>query len=411
MLNCSEPSLDLFLDIHSSIIEIAGPWDEFLPDNHPLTSRNWELLERSGLAQFNYWYVRIFKNKELIGQAAFQVLTLNANGFSFVGLDPAVKGLAQVVLKNTKPTLLICGNLFRQNQLGFYFQNSEHDPLILNVAQKLTHWRTGKERPSVTLIKDCYLEQLTGEQLKKMKFSAYLGDKTMKMIVRDDWQSLNDYFSQLSKKYAQRATKIRLAIEGIQKRKFELEEVVSRSSEIYSLYREVVQKQSVRPFEVNAQYFVEMKKTFGPDFEVWGYFKEDQLVAFSTYHCHSKTEMEIHYIGFKADANETYNLYFNILFDGLERSILAGCQILMLGRGGTDAKASLGAQFYENNHYFWLKSGATRYLFKLIQQLYVKEEIENRVLRNPFKNLALQPSLNVQNQLSEVDSSYTNSKA
>ncbi len=53
---------------------------------------------------------------------------------------------------------------------------------------------------------------------------------------------------------------------------------------------------------------------------------------------------ELFYVGFDMELNSEYQLYFNLLFSGLERAIRLEKKELKLGRTSFDAKASLGAK-------------------------------------------------------------------
>lgn len=382
---CRVSSPDLELKIYPSVKEIKEEWDSRLPDNHSLKSINWEALENSYLPEFRFWFVQIYELGNWIGQAAFQVVEIKSNSFNFSGLDRTVKGLVLSLLKTSNTQVLVCGNLFRQNQIGFYFQNNTNEEKIFSVVKKLTHWRKGIANPAVSLIKDFKIKSTVDFQIKSSGFKPLFEDTTMTMKVLPEWSNLEDYFRSLTKKYAQRFQKVRMA--GLDVTRLELQEkdLAKYSGQIGKLYTELIDRQNFKPFSVQADYFLEMKKSLKNNFEIIGYFSENQLIAFSTFHFYETDEMEIHYIGFDQMINEDKMLYFNILFDGLERAISKGVSTLFLGRGGFDAKASLGAELTKNQHFIWKKPGIFAFLFQLIYQNYQKSEGKIRIERNPFK--------------------------
>jgi hypothetical protein len=85
------------------------------------------------------------------------------------------------------------------------------------------------------------------------------------------------------------------------------------------------------------------------------------MIGFATYLEHGDT-LEMHYIGMDYKFNNEYNIYFNMLFDGVKHAIEKKKKLLELGRTAREAKASLGAQAVYFNDYIFIKGGFTRFL-------------------------------------------------
>jgi hypothetical protein len=150
-----------------------------------------------------------------------------------------------------------------------------------------------------------------------------------------------------------------------------------------SLYLELVNKQMITIGTLNSSYFANMKKQLNERFECFGFFKEDELVAFSSHiYYPTKNEMEIHYIGINGQLNNQYQLYFNILCHGVETAINKQFVSLELGRTAKEAKANMGAVAQVNQSYVWLSSRILRSIFK-----YMSSNSDNsKINRQPFKN-------------------------
>jgi hypothetical protein len=96
-------------------------------------------------------------------------------------------------------------------------------------------------------------------------------------------------------------------------------------------------------------------------------------------------QLEFHYIGIDYDYNHTHSLYFNMLFDGVEKAIMAGKKELELGRTAREAKANLGCRPVYFNDFIRIKSKTARLLADWIGgrfQTAMGEEWKNR---HPFK--------------------------
>jgi hypothetical protein len=133
---------------------------------------------------------------------------------------------------------------------------------------------------------------------------------------------------------------------------------------------------------LNSSYFVNMKKVLNERFECFGFFKDDELIAFSSHiYYPSKNEMEIHYIGINGQLNNQYQLYFNILCHGVETAINQQYKTLELGRTAKEAKANMGAVAQVNQSYVWLSNRILRSIFK-----YMSSSSDNSSInRQPFK--------------------------
>ena len=86
-----------------------------------------------------------------------------------------------------------------------------------------------------------------------------------------------------------------------------------------------------------------LKREFEKSFCVWGFFKEDKLIAFYSAWKFNGT-LDMYYIGFDYESNRIHNLYFNMLFFGVATAIDCRCKTLIMGRTALEAKARLGCE-------------------------------------------------------------------
>ena len=153
------------------------------------------------------------------------------------------------------------------------------------------------------------------------------------------------------------------------------------------LYNNIVDEQTITLGRLNAAYFIQMKSLMPDTFRVYGYFKDEQLIAFSSQIDYpEKNSMEIHYIGLDYQYNQTHNLYFNILFDGICCAMQRGFKTLEMGRTAKEAKANTGAVAVENFNYIWIKPGILRVVFYFLNNWYAQNIGDKWQERHPFKS-------------------------
>ncbi len=373
------------LVIHSQFADAKKEWQKILPANHHLLNNDLIALENTNAEHLNYNYVTILSHNIPIGVMYLQQLNFNQKHFSHSFLDkPYLKLLKPLILK-WRTNVLVCGNLFRVNFQGFYFTKKEDRTYIFECLKLYKQQVKNKVKFSGILVKDCS-RTFKIEDFSCNAFMPFTEDLTMEIDINPQWQNFNDYVNALSRKYKQRANKIIIAIEPIEKRNLTLEEVIEHKKRIEKLYLDITQKQNIALGILNANYFIEMKRLLADKFDVIGYFENNEIIAYS---CHiyypEKKEMETHYIGFDNEKNKVYSLYFNIIFNGIETAIKKGYKKLELGRTAREAKASAGAYAVENLNYIWIKQGFARWAVKYLSKRFSNSIGNEWKNRNPFR--------------------------
>lgn len=380
-LNCDTHSAYTVFDALDGVQEI---WSALLPDNHPLAIANLRVLEKTQPEAIQFRYIIVQdKQSNPIGCIYLQMLHFNAKHYNHDILNkPNVAHIKSYLIKQ-HTNILICGNLFRMNFQGFYFPKDSDRPCLLGVLKHFAKNNSAKIKFSTIFIKDC-LDELPATTLKENRFKNAPKDIAMQITLRDSWQSFADYKADLSRKYVQRANKIITAKTTLTQKEFTLENIIDNAALLEQLYLHVALKQDVKMGLLNGQYFVEMKRNLQNNFSVVGYYLEDKLLAFSSY-IFDNDAMEIHYIGIDYEYNDTYKIYFNILFDGLQIAIQQKKKTIALGRTTKDAKASAGATPILINNYFWLKLGIPTLAFNFLYKWYNSQTNDGWKKRDPFR--------------------------
>lgn len=384
MTICQLPDKGIRENRYSDIRDIAAEWDFLLPENHPLRSRFLMAIQDSGLPDVEFYYLLLFRNGMPAGLAYFQHFHFHAGHYDSKALGKGpLAYLSQLVLCQ-QTGILVCGNLFHLAQEGFYFPVQGDRELLLPAVRSLE-----KElRPGAVLLKDIQ-KPLPEPALREHRFRIFEEDQVMGLILSPEWNSFDDYLSSLSKKYRQRASKILQASEKLRLVELDEKAVLSHSKEMEGLYQQVRQRQALRIGSLTGAYFSEMKKVFGPGFQIRAWLNDDgKMLAFSSHFIHPGQQREVHYIGFDTEANEQHLLYFNILFDGIRCAIEDHNFEVMFGRTGFDAKASAGAVPSGNLHYFRVKRGLPGLTFQVLRKALAGKEKPDWKNRSPFKKAA-----------------------
>jgi len=394
---CHTHKKDTNFKIYTDLNEVKQDWDGFLPHNHHLNSRNLLVLQESKLADISFAYLVVERKDQTIGVIYLQLVDFNSNHYSADMLKNSSFSLLKDFILKQKAAIIICGNLFRLDFPGFYFQNPDDQKNIFQVLKEFENQYKSKISYSCILLKDVP-SYFPSEVAKKQRFKQYDKDLLMELRFDPKWRTFEDYVEELSKKYKQRANKITNAGKVLLRKSIISSDFEKYGNQIEDLYLNVVERQLFKVGKLNKMYFQEMLERPAKDFEIIGYFLGDKLLAFSSIFRHSPDISEIYYIGFDFKLNDTYSLYFNIIFDGIKDAIEKKISILKLGRTGYDAKLSAGAVPVATQHFYKNKRGLNALFLNFLVKAFSEKEESKMKERNPFKSRQMLESPSLENE-------------
>jgi len=372
------------LRIYNSLPEVAKEWDHFLPDHHSLKSPFLLATESAALEGIRFRYIMVEINRECVGLVYFQLLKISNQSLGANKLLNENSNLIGQFLLTHGINLAICGHLFRNNFTGFYFKKPTNNHLVFSVLDSFSKLAPAKLKPDVAIVKECD-SGFNSQELKANSFQPFNQDFLYTFPVKQTWKQFDDYVQNLSSKYQKRAIKVRKNGQMIERKWLNEEQISKHIDQIEALYLEVVNKQVFKPATLNAAYLFKMKHVYGDRFQILGYFDQERLCGFASYIVLDNNKIELHYVGFSEKDNESFSLYFNMLFDGVELAIQKCYSHLHLGRTGKDAKSSLGAFGTNANNYFKVKRSVKGWFITCVLNLMIETTNQQGPERNPFK--------------------------
>jgi hypothetical protein len=372
--------LAISISIVKNILSTQNDWDSFLPTNHHLKSNHLLAFENAQIDDIENNYLQVFLKDKLIGLVFLQQFTFQHKHLNFTDGQQLKSKLIKLFLPKQLP-LLVCGHLFRINFQGFYFKNELHNNHLFDAIELFK--KEQKYKPCGIIIKDCatiFVEQKSS----MLGYQFFDGDVTMEIQRREQWKTFDDYLKDLHKKYLQRAKKIIKAFEGIEQKSLSAAEIIENKTAIENLYWNVVNKQTIKLGTVNAQYFCELKKDLQENFEFYALYKNETMVGFYTFIFY-ENDMETHFIGLDYEANKIHNIYFNILFFGIQKMIEKQYNKLELGRTAKEAKVNVGALPKQIFNYINVKNSFAKITLNYFLKRFNTVEDSKQTERNPLK--------------------------
>ncbi len=372
--------MKITITITNKISDCSTIWDGVLPQKHHLHSSHLLAFEKSNIEDVENNYIQVFLKDKLIGivylqQFLFQHKHLNFNN------DKQIKSRLIKLLLPKRLPLLVCGHLFRIGYQGFYFKNESHNNLVFDAIELFKQQNNYK--PCGVIIKDC-AAVFVEHQSKIFDYHFFNGDVTMEIHRREQWKTFDDYLKDLHKKYLQRAKKIIKAFDGIEQKALSANEIIENKISIEKLYWNVVNKQTIKLGVVNTNYFYELKRDLGDDFEFYALYKNNLMIGFYTFIFYD-SEMETHFIGLDYEENKTHSIYFNILFFGIQKMIERQYNKLELGRTAKEAKVNVGALPKQIFNYVNVKNKLAKITLNYFLKRFNTVEDNKQMDRTPLK--------------------------
>jgi hypothetical protein len=252
------------------------------------------------------------------------------------------------------------------------------------IASAIESVNTKQDLSIVTFPIQGISSQNTHQLISQFGYELPIQDFTMELDLDPEWTNFDHYLATLKKKYFKRANAIILKGKGLEFKALSLAEIIKNNDKINALYLQIVKAQAFVANTALPNHFVILKEIYKEDFVLEGIFVNGKMVGFSSYFIQNQ-QLSVHYIGLDYSQNDTFDLYFNILFRMVQIGIETKKTCINFGRTSLEAKASLGAKPKYLSNYF-----KTFGLTKIIEKQIIKQakSIESNAwkTRNPFKN-------------------------
>lgn len=343
-------------------IEAAGrDWDMAAPPHDIFLQRQYlSVLERTPPLGMRFGYVVFYQGDAPIGVALCQIKFFkgddNINDLEQPAKEPCFfSGLAKWfkrwVAGKMAADILICGNMLLTGEHGYWFDYQKITPdkairlleQALNEVIRITE-RDGVKMP-VILVKDLApANRHQGQALEAKGFVEFVIQPNM--VLELPFRDFDDYLSAMSTKYRTRAKRAFKKLDGVVRRELGLPEIQRELPRMYDLYREIANNAGFNMVDLNEQYLPALKRDMPEQFRLFGYYLNDQLVAFYTT-IQNGAELEAHFLGYDKALNHDYQLYLNILYDIIRIALESESKAVVFARTALEIKSSVGAVPHE----------------------------------------------------------------
>lgn len=374
--------------LYSSASKLPSNWDELAIKNIFLSQKYLEILDISKPENMECFYIGIFDQEELIGISIAQYLNLNQLP-TFTTQDGCLKsGIKRFLFKKFSSQVLFIGNNMLTGQNAFVCKSpidkkeALHTLKLASKELKSIFKARGKKIHIITF-KDfdaeCLPDFETPQFQKNYQFST---QPNMVFDILENWTCEQDYIDALSKKYRDQYKRARKKLDGIEKRKMGLEEILKFEEKIYELYLHVAQNAPFNTFYLSKNHFSVFNEKLGHDFLFYGYFLNNELIGFNTL-IKNGTALDTYFLGYDVKIQQQKMLYLNMLYDMIAYAINKGFKSIIFARTALEIKSSVGAKPIEMygfmDHQVKFLNSQMHFFFDYFEPKTVWNQ------RNPFK--------------------------
>lgn len=229
---------------------------------------------------------------------------------------------------------------------------------------------------SLIVIPDFLFKNMKVENNDYIKIEV---EEEMILNIKDKWNKLEDYFSDLRTKYRKKTISIMTKTQDLSIKKLTTHELELYSTQIKKLFNQVAVSSNFKGPIFNTNSFVSfVKKEL---MSIDGYFIKKRLVGFSS-SIQTKNILYSYFVGFEKELNKSYPIYGRILLQNIKTAIKLNKKQLVLGRTANEYKSNFGAFPIKSFIFLKIKNNLLRTILKPI---YSKVRLEKWVQRRALK--------------------------
>lgn len=297
----------------------------------------------------NCHYIAVFCKEELIGIALSQFIDLNQID-SFQSKKGCLKTVfKRYLFKHFSSHILFIGNNMLTGQNAFSFKDSvdmmeAENTLKLASDELKSIFNNQIKKIHIATFKDFKSNEL--KYFENIAFKNYYKFSTqpnMVFNIDEKWKSEQDYTNALIKKYRDQFKRARKKLDGVEKRKMNLNDIIQLEDTIYELYIHVAKNAPFNTFYLAKNHFSVFKEKLKDDFLFYGYFLNGKLIGFNTLIKNGKT-LDTYFLGYDQTIQHEKMLYLNMLYDMIAYSINKGFKKIIFARTALEIKSSVGAE-------------------------------------------------------------------
>jgi len=342
----------------------------------------YELLEASGLQEFNFYYLLVYEADKLVLIAPLFVADFN--------LDIAAGGLIKQgigFLRKFFPRLLIiktlfCGSPFGEHGvLGMQDHLDDKNRLTAGLVKRMEVF-CREEKISFILFKD-FLKKETMLLDTLLRLGFFRVNSFPSAVTELNFSSFEEYLGSLghsTRKNLRRKIKDAYATKNI---KVEMRDSIDDIiDDIYSLYLNTYGEGKTKFEKLTREFFLSVGEKMAPYARFFLYYVDAKLSTFNL--CFVYPDLFVDkFIGFDYNTSQQAHLYFVSWCYNIEWCLKYKIPFYQSGQTDYDAKIRLGAKLIPLYAYLKHLNPGINVFFRLLSEVFKPENFDGQIRQDP----------------------------
>lgn len=303
-------------------------------------------LESSMKPSCRFWYVLIYDDGRPVACAGLAAMTIDLTELSdrrLTWVTRRIPGLSG--LQNLK--VLFCSLPGSPGEKSLALTQPKASAHVLSVLDGAMHDIAKETGMNAIVYKEFGEHDL--ECMKPLLDAGYRCIPVPAMhVFRHSFSDFGQYCSALKTRYRQQVNRSlrKLKSAGIEKTVLtDVEEILKLyTPEVHDLYYQMAAKSDIKAEVLPIEYFRQTIRRLSSEADLIALFKDKRIIAFgwalrdgSIYH--------LTYAGLDYRLNHEFDLYFNLMYAGLDRAFRKGFATINAGQTAAAFKARIGCEF------------------------------------------------------------------
>jgi predicted N-acyltransferase len=304
-----------------------------------------ESVETSMKQSCRFWYVTIYDDVRPVACAGLAAMSVNLAELADPRLARVLRRVP-ILSRLQKLNVLFCSLPGSPGEKSLALTQPEESALVLSMLDGLMHDLAKKNGIDVIVYKEfrdgdlCWMTPLLAAGYRRIPSPPM-------HVFGYRFADFKQYCTALKTRYRQQINRSVRKIEkaGIAPSVLsETKDILERyTPEVHTLYQQMVAQSDVKLEVLPIEYFRQIALKLGSQVDLITLSKDSKIVAFgwalrdrSTYH--------LTYAGVDYSLNHEFDLYFNLMYAGLDRALRDGFETINVGQTAATFKARIGCE-------------------------------------------------------------------
>lgn len=303
-------------------------------------------LESSMKQGCRFWYVVIYDDGRPVACAGLAAMTIDLAELSDRRLAWVIKRIP-VVSGLQKLKVLFCSLPGSPGEKSLALTQPKESAQILSVLDGVMHDIAKDGGMDAIVYKEFGENDL--EWTNPLLEAGYRCIPIPPMhVFRHSFSDFGEYCSALKTRYRQQVNRSvrKLKSAGIEKMVLTDAGKILKlyTPEVHDMYHQMVAKSDVKVEVLPIEYFHQTVRRLSPEADLIALFKDKRIIAFG-WALHDGPTYHMTYAGLDYRLNREFDLYFNLMYAGLDRAFRKGAATINAGQTAAAFKARIGCDF------------------------------------------------------------------